>query len=319
MKNVFKNNYNSFNKSKIKKFCTVPISETNYVPQGVCQIKDYILIGCYDYTKNSNSVIFVCSSKSTKMIFLDQKIHCGGMAYYEKTDSLFVTGRGFDNKSFINSYCGKKILELKNLSTLTVDKTFCVDDDCSLYSSSAKHSSPAYLTIYNNYLYVGNFVSSNSMDKNNCIIKKYKILLTGDLSSKYDIIKNPFSNTQGMCIFEYNNQKYYIFSRSFGRKRNSIINLCKINKDKTFYDIKAVVFPSMLEQINYYNEDFLVLLFESCAVCYSNTCISYNDGVYLVDFEKLLSCEDSKKSFSKGKGIFSSIKNIAMKGNYRQK
>ena len=154
---LFKNNYDSFNNSLALQFCN---------------IKDYILVACYDYKHEFNSIIFVCLKNSIKRILLDEKIHCGGIAYHEESDSLFVTGKGVLNNSFINRYCGKDFIAKSDFSTVSVDKKFCVDSDNSLYSSSAKHSSPSYLAIYKNCLYVGNFVDSNSMSKNKAIIKK---------------------------------------------------------------------------------------------------------------------------------------------------
>ena len=74
----------------------------------------------------------------------------------------------------------------------------------------------------------------------------------------------------------------------------------------------------MLEQINSY-EDGVIVIFESCAKCYSNTCISNNDGVYYLDFSKLLKINDNKKIFSKGTCLFVNNKNIDIKGNNGQK
>lgn len=312
MKRLFTNSYSSFNDSLYKKYCTIQIDKTSFVPQGVCQLDDYIVVACYDSDYKSNSVLFVYNNKEVKKIYLDGKYHCGGISYHKSTDSFFVTGVGLDEKSFINKYWGKDILNGRDSSTVYVQKVYLVDNDNLLFSTSAKHSSPSFLTVYKDYLFVGNYVDYNKMSEYSPVLKKYKILANGDLSVLNEVINNPFSNTQGICLYEYKEKLFYLFSRSFGRKRNSLINICEL-VDDSFICHNTVVMPSMLEQINVYN-DKIVSIFESCARCYSYNCISYNDGVYLLNFSKLLKCDDNKKCFSKGKSLFSSDKFIDIKG-----
>lgn len=310
---LIKNRYTSFYKSLVKKIAKIPLNNTYYVPQGCCSIKDLIIIACYDYKHESNSVLYVFNDNLIKRVFLDSKIHCGGIGYHKKTDSLFVTGVGYGSKSFINRYCGKDLIEAADLSTLFVDKVTCVDDENKLYSTSAKHSSPSYLTIHENNIFVGNYVSFKQFNKYKSLIKKYRILSNGDISITNEVMINPFSNTQGICLVNYNNYTYYLFSRSFGRKRNSLINICTYN-NKVFKCINTIVLPSMLEQINNYRAGIIVV-FESCAKCYSKTCICKDDGIYYLDFAKLILCNDDKKCFSRGKSFFISDKSIDIKGN----
>lgn len=311
-----KNSYTSFYTSLIKNFGKIPLDDSNYVPQGCCSVGKYIIVSCYDINHESNSILYIFYNNSVKRVLLDDKMHCGGIAYHQKSDSLFVTGVGRGNKSFINRYCASALLKANDLSTIHVDKISCVDDNNALYSTSAKHSSPSFLTIFNNDLYVGNYVDYSQFNKHKAIIKKYNISNYGDISVYNEVISNPFSNTQGVCVFNYHNKKYFLFSRSFGRKRNSILNICTYTNE--FNCINTIVFPSMLEQINSY-EDGVIVIFESCAKCYSNTCISNNDGVYYLDFSKLLKINDNKKIFSKGTCLFVNNKNIDIKGNNGQK
>ena len=305
-----RNKYLSFNKSLIGELCKIPVVGTTYVPQGVCAINKYIIIACYDFNRKDNSILFIVNDNNVKRIYLDSKMHCGGIAYHKKTDSLFIAGDSKDNKSFINRYCGKNILNAKDLSTVAVEKIFCVDENNSLYSSSARHSSPSYLTIHNDELLVGNYVSYNEINKVKPIIKRYKILSTGDLSTFSKTIINPFSNTQGLCLMDYNNKTYYIFSRSFGTKRNSLLNICLLDHDASkFINTNVIVLPAMSEQVNIYNGN-IMCIFESCSDFYSKISITYNDGVYLLDFSKLLEFNDSKLVFSKGKSLF--VSNIGI-------
>ncbi len=306
---IFKNKYNCFYSSLIDKFCVIPIENTDYVPQGVCSIDDYIVISCYDYKHEKNSILLVCSKNCHKIIYLKYKIHCGGICYHKETDSLFVCGEGKNNKSFIHRYCGKNILQLGNNSILDVDKKYCVDETCDLYSSAAKTSSPAYITCFNNELYVGNFVDYKVVNKKS-VIKKFKILSNGDLSKKSDLYEIPYKNVQGMCVYKYQNNIYYIFSRSFGRFRNSILNIARFDNG-SFTTLNSIVFPCMAEQINTYNHN-LMIIFESCASCYSYNAINSSQYVYLLDFKKLQNCQDNFKCFCKGDKLFISNKGIAL-------
>lgn len=301
MKHLFKNNYLSFNTCLDKHFYDFSIGKSDYVPQGICNINDNIIVSFYDSSHTLNSVLLIYNKDSIKKVFLDGKYHCGGIAYHEHTDSLFVTGIGFDDKAFINRYCGKDLLRAKSNDTIYVDKIYEVDNNYSLYSTSAKHSSASYLSISDNDLYVGNYVNYDLTNKYKSILKKYKILSNGDLSATYDIYNNPFSNTQGVCIYKYKNKNYFIFSRSFGRKRNSLINIAVL-ENASFICLNAIVLPSMLEQVNTYN-DKIAVIFESSARIYHNS-ITKNDGVYLLNFSKMLKCNDNKKIFSNGKGLF---------------
>lgn len=307
-----KNEYTSFYTSVIKEIGKIPLSGSDFVPQGCCSIGNCVVVACYDYDHEQNSILYVFQYNTVRRVYLDSKLHCGGIAYHKKTDSLFVTGVGYGDKSFINRYCGKDLLEAKDLSTIFVDKVTCVDNENLLYSTSAKHSSPSYLTVHDNNIYVGNYVDFSQFNEYKAVIKKYRILSNGDISVTNDIITNPFSNTQGISIIEYEGVTYYLFSRSFGRKRNSIINICTY--DEKFKCINSVVLPSMLEQINNY-KDGILAIFESCAKCYSKTCICNDSGVYYLDFSKLLSCDDDKKCFSRGGSLFVSDKSIDIKGN----
>ncbi len=287
----FRNKYNSFYNSINSDFCTIPIGDSNYIPQGVCKFHDFVIIACYDYHHIKNSILFICGSKNyLKRVYLDGKMHCGGIGYYEKADKIFITGVGKGEKSYINRYSGKDLLLAKDFSTIFVEKKFCVDDNCSLYSSSAKHSSPSFLTIFNDKLYVGNYVSFVHKSKHKAFIKEYNIFDNGDVSDKFNLYRNIYSNTQSICIVKKDNRLVYLFSRSFGRRRKSLINVCILEKNK-FISKEKIILPAMLQQINLYDE-YLMVIFESCADCYSSTCITYNDKVYFLDFDKLFSFAD---------------------------
>ena len=307
---LFTNPYSNYFSSKIEDFCLIPIHGTDYIPQGVCQLHDNIVITCYDNSNKRNTILIVCSKNSYKVLFLEDKMHGGSVCYHPDSDSLYVTGKGTGVKSFIHRYCGKTILDSENKSMITAESVYCVDQANDLYSSVAKHSSPGFMTCYKNYLYVGNFSGFTESRKNRGILKKYRIAKDGSIPSKSEIIYNPYSNTQGFCIMEYNNKEYYVFSRSFGRNRNSILNISTY-ENHHFTNVATNVFPCMAQQVNLY-DDHLVLIFESCADCYSVNSICVNEEVAILSFENLLKGEDTFSIFCKGDKFLIDNKGIKM-------
>lgn len=307
---LFPNKYSSFYSSKIEDFCTIPIMGTSYVPQGVCQFHDKIVLTCYDCDKLNNTILIICDKTSYKILYLEDKMHGGSVCYHEASDSLYVTGRGKGVKSFIHRYCGKNIIDAEDRSMIEASRIFCVDESNDLYSSAAKHSSPGFMTCYKNFLYVGNFSGYAESRKNRGILKKYRIAKDGSIPSKSEIIFNPYSNTQGLCIYEYEEKEYYVFSRSFGRSRNSILNIATY-ENHHFHNIATNVLPCMSEQVSTYNNQ-LIILFESCAECYSKNSICVNNEVVLLSFDMLLKGRDDFKVFCKGDKLFIDNKRIKM-------
>ncbi len=285
--------FNLFNKKILGK---LPLMEENnfFVPQGICSIDDNIIISCYDSTKKSNSLLYIFDKTGKyKKIFLDCKVHAGGICYHKETDSLFVTGSGSKNTSFIHKYCGKSILKAIDNSMVLMTGKYCVDDDGSLYSSSARRSSPAYICCFENKVFLGNF--TNFFDIKKSIIKEFAILKDGSLGKCLKKIKNPYNNTQGLCLVKKDDEILYLFSRSSGTKKKSLINVAKSVTNKLI-NINSIIMPSMLEQINVYNDNLLVI-FESAAYIYRKKAISVNDEIFLLDLNKILNYHDNLINF----------------------
>ena len=267
--------------NSIKDYTPIPINKTNYIPQGSCQIDDTTLIVAYDDKKKNNSVVLLLdkNKKLVKTISIEGKYHSGAIAYDKKTNSIFIPGESGSNNgqsSYVNRYNAKDLLNKNKINATLKIK---VDDINNLKSSTNKKSSVAYLTVHNNYLYIGNFSKKSS------IIKKYAIKNNGYLIEK-ETINNPFPYIQGMCIYKYKEKNYYIFSSSFGRRNNSKIFIALLDRNNNLKLHKQIKIPCLAEQINTDN-NYLSILFESCAKKYSNAKIIINDICYL-DFEKLI-------------------------------
>lgn len=298
---LFSNKYSSFNNSINSIVGKIIFDNNNYVPQGVCYAEGYYFLTMYDYSKKDNSILFIYKNGDVfKKLTLDNKTHGGGISFDYISNCIFITGIGENNHSYIYKYELSYLLSEHNDGFVKTKFKYEVDYDNSLYSSAAKHSSPSYLTCFDGYIYVGNYCSCEDLDR--CIIKKFKILSDGSLSKSFDLIKNPFSNTQGICVFEYNNEILYLFSRSFGRKRNSLIHVCKL-ENGTFCIISTMVLPSMLEQVSI-AEDKLVLIFESGSKIFSKSVLNVNDDIFLINLDRVLNSKDKYGTFCKGTSFF---------------
>lgn len=298
---IFFNKYSTFKNSVIGVVSKVPVGNTSFVPQGICYAEGYYFLTMYDFTKKSNSILLIYKGgKFVRKIVLDNKYHCGGISYDKGSNSIFITGKGEKNHSYVQKYDITYLLFEFKGDVLKCKDLFEVDYDNSLYSSAAKHSSPSFLTCFDSYLYVGNYCSCEDLNK--CFIKKFRILKNGTLSKSFDIIKNPFSNTQGVCVFKYQEEILYLFSRSFGRKRNSLIHICRL-VDGNFEIISTMVLPSMLEQVSI-SDDKFVLIFESCSNVFKHSVLTVCDNIYLLSIERVISCNDKFKDFCKGTSLF---------------
>ena len=295
------NNYNSFNESIVGYISKIPYIDNMYVPQGICFADGYYFLSMYDSSKMNNSIICIFKNNTfLKKVYLNNKSHCGGISYDRSSNSIFVSDLGNKNHSYVKQILISDLLSTVNDGVVVEKDKFEVDKDNSLYSSAAKHSSVSYLTCFSNCLFVGNYTSCKDLGK--AIIKIYKILETGNLSKSFEIIKNPFSNVQGLCVFQYKSKILYLFSRSFGRKRNSLIHICEFYKGD-FYIVSTMVLPSMLEQVSI-SDNNLVLIFESCAKNFSKSAITVNDKIYLLDLDKVINTFDNYSDFCKGTSLF---------------
>ena len=234
---------------------------------------------------NDIMIYYVCSKNSlrptdkrVKVVEIDGTIdlknrsHVGGISYDEKHNLVFIcdtNGRvsSYSYNSFEkkNSY---EVASIKGEKLLEKNKLVC-----------------SYLTCYNNKLYVGSFNL-----RNNGFVKVFDITREEDgikLNFLYDI-KVP-KKTQGLTFYEHNNKTYLFISRSYGRRNSSKLNIYNYDDNKREYlsRDKIITLPPMLEQITTLNKE-LVLLFESNAFKYRNTCKYVIENLVSLDIIKLI-------------------------------
>ncbi len=233
------------------------------VPQGLTKVNDNFLMSSYDYSKTSPSTIYIYDNNGNLVneCPLDNKSHVGGISYDQKNDLIWVAS----SSGYINSYPCSSIF---NSSQETkYQNTFNVGEGCKNYIYPWKNAI-SYLSVDNNYLYVGSF----SLYKNG-LVKKYLIEnKDGDINlSLVNTFKVP-TKVQGLTIYHKNDQDYLILSRSFGENNPSILQIYKYQEDIDDYtnpQIKSVCYKTdaMMEQIIIDN-DYLYAVFESSAYPY---------------------------------------------------
>lgn len=278
--------YEAFFKYLVDSSKTIPNTRTKYIPQGICIVEDNILITSYDEERVDNSIIYLINNNGyQKKIILDGKYHLGGISYDKNNNKIYVTGYGSNKgESYVNIYDYNDIISYNDneRSILKLDKKFKVDKNFELLSSASKNkiSSPAYLYIYNNYLYVGNYHTNKS------IIKKYLIEDNNINEEEYEIIDNPFYYTQGMCIYNYNDIDYYIFSSSKGRRSNSKLYIATLDNNSLSV-VGELTLPCMSEQLCIIDNK-LAIIFESCARKYYKSAKEVIDSICFLDIEKII-------------------------------
>lgn len=246
--------YREFTKYLKSYFISIPNTNTNWIPQGVCQTYNSTLITAYDDKKKDNSVVyFIDANSNVKTLRTDNKCHVGGISYDSKTKIVFMSA----DKN-VNIYSLDYLDSCKNNEQLTKYKKIYLD---------GKVRWASYLTVNNGSLYVGNFVNSNDRNENKSYLDQYLITSSGKLGllASYEV---PFYDVQGMCIYNYQGIDYYIFTSSYGRKRDSILYITCL-EDGKFKKEKSITLPCMAEQISTTPSGDLAIIFESNASKYN--------------------------------------------------
>lgn len=244
---------------KLDDYSLFPLNlKDSEVPQGICKVGSLILVSCYKITGKSIVIIYENGIR-LKEITLTNKSHVGGIGYDDENSLLFIS----DINGRVSSY---NFLDFIN-GNLKSRKIFNIN---------IKNSS--YLTIYNNELFVGTFNKFKRGFISVYDIKKSK------LDFKYQF-KVP-NKIQGLTFYLKNDIEYLLLSKSFGRKNKSKILIYKFNKKSKKY-LHSIKLPPMLEQISVVDNK-LLLLFESGACIYKETCRKTIEDVLSLDINKII-------------------------------
>lgn len=250
---------------------------TNMVPQSVCVVEDYLLIGAYCHTKKHYSVIYVLNKYTgayMKTIVLPGRHHVGGIAYDKLHERIWVSC--YQKRAQANSFTLSQ-LEAYNYRYFKRPIGFTEIED--LYTIPRD----SFMTYYNGYLYIGYFQINN-----NSILQKFKIAKDGSLekvnSARYQEhyggnlprkiavpvnVSAISSKVQGIVFTEY---RMYI-TESYGimpskLAKFSIIQDEEENQNYTNENAISIInMPQKLEQIAVEGED-MYMVYESASYSY---------------------------------------------------
>lgn len=250
---------------------------TNMVPQSVCLVEDYLLIGAYCHTKKHYSVIYVLNKYTgayIKTIVLPGRHHVGGIAYDRLHGRIWVSC--YQKRAQANSFTLSQ-LEAYNYQYAKRPIGFTEEED--LYTIPRD----SFMAYYNGYLYIGYFQVSNDS-----ILQKFEIAKDGSLakvnSSRYQEhyssnlpreiavpvnVSAISSKVQGIVFTEY---RMYI-TESYGimpskLAKFSIIQDEEENQNYTNENAISIIdMPQKLEQIAVEGDD-MYMVYESAAYSY---------------------------------------------------
>jgi len=259
------------NKNKLPKLKT-------YIPQGLSVVNENIYITAYDGKKKKNSVIFeIHNNNSYRIITLDTKSHVGGITFDEINNLFWIC----DVNGTISSYSYEDVINKNNVWAKT--KKLNVNNNDLINHKG--YASVAYITFYNNHLFVGNYSTNN-----NGILKSYKINENGNIDlSSVKIYKTP-NKVQGVAFYEDNETTYILFSTSYGLIKNSSLSIDIFKKDKLDYRNQEFIIytmPRMMEEIIVDENNNFMALFESNAYKYKNG-ITDMDKIYSTNIKQLI-------------------------------
>lgn len=255
----YKSFFTKVNFSENKNF-VIPGLKTNMVPQGMCDIGNYILISAYDKSGSKNSCIHVINKSTGKLVktvyISDSKSHVGGLAY-DGTYVWVANGTKY-NVTRINA----KTITNSN----TKDGSYVKGTNYSVKSVSGKSVTASFSTYSNGILWVGIFDKDSST-----YVYGYK-MENSALKVKYRIeIPNKI---QGMAFLK---DGKIALSQSYGRNNTSKILV--YNKPSYSYkngvgyatlgkEVTSLNAPPATQNMFVGDDNLLYVLFESAANYY---------------------------------------------------
>lgn len=191
------------------------IKNDGYMVQGFTFVKEYIIISAYhkvSFCKGKSRIYFysVKTGKYLGFVELDNSAHVGGVTYDKEKDVLFVTG----SYGKVNAYCMNSLIKaLKKEGKLIKYDSSNIDISLVLVGNV----SAATIYFFEGNLYVATCSNVGKVVKYTIRYDEKKILV-----DKYQIISDAPACIQGICLFNYKDKRYYLFSQSYGKSKSTI-------------------------------------------------------------------------------------------------
>ena len=249
-----------------------------YIPQGLAVVNENIYITAYDGKKKKNSVIFeINKDNSYRIITLDTKAHVGGITFDTKNNLFWIC----DTNGTISSYSYEDIINKNNVWAKT--KKLNVNNNDLINHKG--QSAVAYITFYNDCLFVGNYSNNN-----NGILKSFNITDDGNIDfNSLKIYKTP-NKVQGITFYKDSDYTYILFSKSYGLIQPSTLSIDIFDTNKSDYRKNEFInyrMPRMMEEIIVDDNGNFMAIFESSAYKYKNG-IKDMDEIYSTEIKRLI-------------------------------
>ena len=224
----------------------------DYVLQGLCKVDDRYLLSAYD-NSHGNSILYVLDDSFKRIATkeLDTSSHVGGITYDEVHDNIWIT----DKNGSISAYDKADIMSDEKKINSKYNNIYVGEGLTNWFGSI----SAAYITYYNNRIYVGNYNISSSS-----IIKEYNLNDDGTLDTSSYNKYNVSQFVQGITFYEKDGVTYLITSSSFGQFLPSKLQIYDFS---TLERVKAISTKKMMEEI-IIDDDKLITLYEANAKIY---------------------------------------------------
>ena len=177
------------------------IINDNFIVQGICKSKDYFFISCYSKDR-VNSRVYIYNDKFIRYVELDNNSHVGGISYCDK-GYLFIT----EKNGKVNCYKYDEFIR---------GKVVPIKCNINISNELDGNVSAATLYYYDNCLYVCTCSYSGRM-------VKYELSFGEEINyNEYFVYTDLPACIQGICIFKYNDNLYYLFSQSYSKSKSCI-------------------------------------------------------------------------------------------------
>ncbi len=210
-KSIFDKDF-KFNNDEVEKDISYRnIGEDGYTVQGMVFAYKYMLITAYKLCEYSRIYFY---EKTTGVylgyVTLDNKSHVGGVAFDKENNLLFVTG----SCGKVNCYNFDSVLSvlkgngsLEKIDSSNIDISLVLDGNVSA----------ATIYYFEESLYACTCSNVGRMVKYKYKVSKNKILVENKI-----IYNDLVPCIQGMVVFKYKDNIYYLFSQSFSRLKSTI-------------------------------------------------------------------------------------------------